>query len=171
MIITLSFFLAKLCIQLDPNTVWLKQEFGRRCYFPDANGQFNFDKEVGNTIYGLSVEGAPAHQVTQTVTSATPSTSSGFASQPFFKPFGTKKGNSFNVKVIKANMKKLAGGKLEFEKLEQTHVSLEESNANVVTVSSAVQGKWGVEYMVVTGDGLEVDDSAGTQGTQFSLKQ
>ena len=54
---------------------------------------------------------------------------------------------------------------VEFERLEQTHISLDEHNANVNMVTNAVHLKWGPEYVVVTGDGLEVDNSSGIQGT------
>ena len=50
------------------------------------------------------------------------------------------------------------------DRLEQTHISMDDRSANVNTVTNAVQSKWGSDYIVVTGDGLEVDDSSGTQG-------
>ena len=112
-------------LQLDPQTVWLKQEFGRRCYFPDQSGQFN---EVGNSVFGLSVEGAPVNQTTQTIPCATPATN---PSPPFYKPSGSKKDITFNAKVVKANMNKFPNGKVEFERLEQTHISINDCSANV----------------------------------------
>ena len=152
-------------LQLDSRTVWLKQEFGRRCYFPDQNGQFNFGHEVGDSVFGLTVEGAPVHHTSHTVPCATPSISPNSNNQPYYKSIGSKKETTFNVKVVKANMRNLPNGKTEFERLEQTHISLDDHTANVNTVTSAVQSKWGADYIVVTGDGLEVDDSSGTQGS------
>ena len=65
-------------------------------------------------------------------------------------------------------MKKLPNGKAEFERLKRTHINLDDWSANITTVSSAVQAKWGTAYIVVTGDGLEVDGiyiaSVDTQG-------
>lgn len=154
-------------LQLDPKTVFLKQEFGRRCYFPEPrSGQFNLGNEVGECVLALTVEGAPFHTATQTVPCSVPSTSSP-NSFPHYKPIASKKDGSFNVKVVKAIMKKLPNGKVEFERLEQTFVSLDDSCANVGTVNNAVQLKWGPEYVLVTADGLEIDDSAGTQGKPF----
>ena len=101
-----------------------------------------------------------------TVPCSVPSTSSP-NSFPHYKPIGSKKDGSFNVEVVKAIMKKLPNGKVEFERLEQTFVSLDDSCANVGTVNNAVELKWGPEYMLVTADGLEIDDSAGTQGKPF----
>ena len=146
-------------LQLNVQTVWLKQEFGRRCYFPDQTGNFQFDQEVGHAVFSLVVEGAPRG-------SQSGSCSTGPATntlQPFYKPIASKKECAFNVKVVKATMNKLANGKVEFQRLEQAHIRIDDRSANVHAVNSAVQAKWGAEFVVVTGDGLEVDDSAGTQ--------
>lgn len=144
--------------------MWLKQEFGRRCYFPDQGGLFNTDHEVGETVFSLTVEGAPVYQSSQTIPCATPATNPNPESRPFYKPTGSKKETTFNIKVVKANMNKLPNGKVEFDRMEQTHISVDDRSANVNTVTNAVQAKWGSDYVVVTGDGLEVDDSSGTQG-------
>ena len=101
------------------------------------------------------------NQANETVPCASPATTN--PNQPYYKPFGNKKEGTCNVKVVKANMNKLPNGKVEFERLEQTHISIDDRSANVHTVNSAVQLKWGADF-VVTGDGLEVYDSSGTQG-------
>ena len=72
---------------------------------------------------------------------------------------------SLLIQVVKANITKLPNGKVEFERLKQTHINLDERTANVHTVTNTVQQKWGSEFIVVTGDGLEVENSSGTQGT------
>ena len=54
--ITMSFSI------LDPGSVRLKQEVGRRCFFPDGSGHLNIDPErvgASGQLYGLIVEGAP----------------------------------------------------------------------------------------------------------------
>jgi len=61
-------------------------------------------------------------------------------------------------------MNKLPSGKVEFDRLEQMHISMDDWSPNVNTVTNAVQSKWESDYIAVTGDGLEVDDSSGTQG-------
>ena len=66
-------------------------------------------------------------------------------------------------------MKKLPNGKVEFERLEQAHIRIDDRSANVHAVNSAVQTKWGAEYVVFTGDGLEVDDSRGTQQGSYCV--
>ena len=113
-------------IQLEPKTVWLKQEFRRRCYFPDQNGLFNLDADIRDSVLGLSVEGIPTC-INQTSPStsvlyATPATNPSHSNQPYYKPIWSKSKDAiFNVKVVKANMTKLLNGKVEFERLEQTH--------------------------------------------------
>ena len=58
----------------------------------------------------------------------------------------------------------MPNGKVEFEHLEQTHISIGNRSENVHTINNAIQMKWDSDFVVVTGDGLEVDDSSGTQG-------
>ena len=50
---------------------------------------------------------------------------------------------------------------MEFMAQNQTFVDVTEATANLHYVSSAIQRKWGPEYVLVTSDGL---DSSGTQG-------
>ena len=47
---------------------------------------------------------------------------------------------------------------------QQTFVDVTESTSNVNYVRNAVQKRWGEEYTLVTVDGLEIEDSSGTQG-------
>ena len=70
-----------------------------------------------------------------------------------------------NVKVIQATMKRLSSGKCEFVHLGQTFVDVIESTANVNYIKSVVQNRWGSNYILVTADGLEIEDSSGTQGS------
>ena len=127
-------------------------------------------------LYGLVVEGSPqpAAGVPVSVASVPPVSSSSPAGpshqplKPFFKCTLNKKNATdgmFNVKVVKARMIKSTNGKqVEFDKLKEVHISLDEHTANVHVVTGAAKNTWGSGYIVVTADGLEVDDSAGTQG-------
>lgn len=72
---------------------------------------------------------------------------------------------SITVKVVQATFKRLSNGKPDFTPENQTFVELTDSTANVHYVTSAVQHTWGAEYVMVTADGLKIDDSAGTQGS------
>lgn len=94
----------------------------------------------------LTVKGAPVNQANETVPCASPATTN--PNQPYYKPFGNKKESTFNVNVVKANMNKLPNGKVEFERLEQAHISIDNRSANVHTMNNAVQLKWGADFVV-----------------------
>ena len=64
------------------------------------------------------------------------------------------------VKVVQATMKKLSNGKYEFNNENQTYITVTEGTANLDYISQVVQRKWGAGYVLVTSDGLKLDDSA-----------
>lgn len=66
---------------------------------------------------------------------------------------------------IQASMKRLSSGKCKFSHLGQTFVDVTKSTANVNYIRNVVQKRWGYNYILVTADGLEIEDSSGTQGT------
>ena len=57
-------------------------------------------------------------------------------------------------------MMKLPSGKMEFNIQNQTYVTVTEATANLDYIRQAIQRKWGAEYVLVTSDGLKLDDSA-----------
>ena len=59
---------------------------------------------------------------------------------------------------------KTGGRKTEFMPQAQTFVDVTESTANVNYITSTVQRKWGSQYVLVTSDGLQIEDGSGTQG-------
>ena len=69
-----------------------------------------------------------------------------------------KRSSSISVKVVQAEFKRLINGRLEFTPQNQTFVDLTEATASV-----------GVEYVMVTADGLKIDDSSETQATHIKL--
>ena len=76
-----------------------------------------------------------------------------------------------NVKIVKAVMKPGVNGRPEFTPLTQTFVDVTESTANTTYILNAVQRKWGAQYVIVTSDGLPIDDGSGTQGRLFILSR
>jgi len=142
-----------------------------RAFFPDVNNtNFQFSDDVGSTVINLIVEGSPAHgqSPVSSITTSTPDpgpSSSGLAPlpRPFFS--SCKRMQSVNVKVVQARMKKSQTGKAEFTPLNQMFVNVTESTANVGHITNVIQEKWGYDHIVVTSDGLKVEDSAGTRGT------
>lgn len=55
-------------------------------------------------------------------------------------------------------------GKIEFTQEAQMHLDITESTANIKHVIREVHHRWGEEYVLVTVDGLELEDCEGTQG-------
>ena len=158
-------------IQLDPVTVWLREDSpGSRAFFPNEhNTCFILNDDVGILSCDLMAMGSPVNVQTPTPptssarvlsTPSEPSTS-GLSHQT---QLSAKKTQSCNVKIVQALVKRLTSRKLEFSPQNQTFVDVTEATANVHYVSSAVQRKWGQEYTLVTSDGLKVDDSSGTKG-------
>ena len=82
--------------------------------------------------------------------------------RPVFKP---SKPMECTVKITKASLKQASSGKPEFRFQAQIFIEAREDTANVTYLNSMVQSKWGPEYMIVTADGLPIQDSAATKGT------
>ena len=68
------------------------------------------------------------------------------------------------MKLVHADLNWSVGGKPEFDPMEQLYVCLTEATANVDYVLNTVQWKWGNDRVLVTADGLKIEDCAGTQG-------
>ena len=107
-------------MQLDPNTVLLREEFGSRAFFPDStNSHFEFPQNIGSCL-GLTVEGSPHNRASSAapltlVPFVTPETSGSSSSFRQLVPV-SRMGNTINVKVIQATMRRLPNGKHEFTK-------------------------------------------------------
>ena len=152
-------------IQLDPATVWMREEYGSRIFFPDAT---NTHFELPVNAECLIVEGAAtvqgpssASSGVQVVTPVTTGYTSG--NRPIFSS-NQKKSQTFNVKVVQASLKWLPNGRPEFKQMGQIFVDITEHTANVQYVQCVVQSRWGPDYILVTVDGLQLDDSPGTKG-------
>ena len=76
-----------------------------------------------------------------------------------------KKGIS--VKIVQAHLSFTSGGKPRFQPMGLMYMSVHETTAHVLHVLSAVQQEFGQSYIIVTADGIEMQDSPDTQGIQF----
>ena len=56
------------------------------------------------------------------------------------------------------------GRKVDFKPVHQTFIELVETTANVDHILGVVQRKWGTNFVLVTQDGLKLEDAPGTQG-------
>ena len=79
-------------------------------------------------------------------------------------PKNATKEPSMTVKIVRAKMENSRSGKVEFSQEAQMHVDVTESNANVQYITKEVQQRWGEQYILVTNDGLELENCEGTQG-------
>ena len=144
--------------------MWIREEYGSRIFFPDAT---NTHFELPVSADYLIVEGTTTvpgpSSASNGVQALTPVTT-GYTSNN--RPFSSnqKKSQTFNVKVVQANLKWLPNGKPEFKQMGQLFIDITETTANVQYVQSVIQSKWGSDYILVTVDGLQLDDSPGTKG-------
>ena len=126
-----------LFMQLDPSTVWLREESGSRAFFPDSqNSHFVLSHDVGIMITDLVAMGSAAQGTASFAPSAArvPSISPSLASEP--STSGTplqavRKTQSSSVKIIQASVKRLANGKMDFTSHNQTFVDVTEATANM----------------------------------------
>ncbi len=136
---------------------------GRAIFFPDArNENFGFTSDVGFLINRFVVQGRA--NVSEAAGSSRVLT---FNNKPPQAPplFTNKKGSSsINLKILQAIMKKGTGNRPEFKPVHQEFVEVTESTANVRYLTHIIKEKWGSEYILVTADGIRIEDSSGTQG-------
>ena len=127
-------------MQLDINTVYLKEMGGRFVFFPDGSNQvFKFSIEVGRSITSLHVEGATLSVASTSIVGS--GTNAANAVQPagsigainlqsavcrpsFSTPQAAARrlssGSTFNLRIIQAKMTKIKGEKgVEFSKVGQ----------------------------------------------------
>ena len=110
--------------------------------------------------------------VSSTAQSSATGSSSSFnsASQPpaFNSVIPKSKEQRITVNIIQASMEYSPTGKVDFTSQAQMHLDVSESNANVVYIINEVQKRWGNEYLLVTTDGLLLEDCNATQGRFYA---
>ena len=79
-----------------------------------------------------------------------------------------RKIKSFNVKITKALPSK-RGRKVEFTPTGQLFIEMLDSTSNVEHTLEKIKDKWGPDYLLVTSDGLKLEDSPATRGIQCYL--
>ena len=118
----------------------------------------------------LKVEGSAHSGTTSIPTSsqATPQYTAGrYSSLSRVNPptCSRKSETRYNIKVVKAQLRRDNDQKpILIVLAEQEFVSVTESTANVPYINSVLQSKFGADFVVVTSDGLKVEDSSSTQG-------
>ena len=76
-----------------------------------------------------------------------------------------KKESTYSLKITKAEpaIEAGPGKKLSFTPISHMYLEITELSANVTLIKAAIQRKWG-PYTLVTSDGVELEDSPGTEG-------
>ena len=162
---------------MDPNEAWLRDEIDDTHYFPDDNGQFNLQEEAISPFTTLIVEGPPI--LSTTAEDTAPSTSSRCtttggvhgpssslsSTSPTFRSVTATHKKAYNIKIIRASMITTTGRAANFKILGQTFLEIVDSTANLEYVEAIVQKRWGSEYVIITNDGLKLEDSSAMQGT------
>ena len=162
---------------MDPKEAWLRDEIDDTHYFPDEYGHFNLGEEGISPYTTLIVETSDV-TVAASSTNGTSSSSRSVTAggghgpssslnsmTPTFKSVTTPQGlktKSYNLKIIRASMT-MTGRTAHFQHLRQT-LEMVDSTANLEYVVTLVQKRWGPEYVIVTNDGLKLEESPATQG-------
>lgn len=153
--------------------MWLKDQNGQRAFFPNANNtSFGLPSDVDMLVaMGQSADNAyipgPSGLASNTPVFSSPAMP---VSYPPDRPVFSKKscGQTFNIKIVQASFA-MVSGKINLTKQEQMYIPLQETNANVPYVTNIMQQNWGFEYVLITADGLKLQDSPGTRGTMIKL--
>ena len=75
---------------------------------------------------------------------------------------------TITVKIIHAKIDRSRTRKVKFTQEAQMHLDITESTVNVQYVLNEVQQRWGDQYVLVTIDGLELEDCERTKGMRHS---
>ena len=140
-------------------------------FFPDATN-ITFDLPTAEMPLTLVVEGqevpasVPPSPTANFVVTPRPGTiaagPSGVAAET--TPCRAKAGRqTCNVTVVRAHFKRLHGGKADFKPVAQKFVLVTEESANVDYILSKV-ASWGSNHVLVTANGLKIEDGSGTRG-------
>eukprot|EP00731_Ephydatia_muelleri_P007940 Em0004g278a len=184
-------------LQLQPTSVWLRSAYSRRVFLTNESGDFDLTSVTEYSVLEVEGVAITTHAdqpqlsaTSLTLSSMGPSgndspgpSSVGFTSvingrpptartrtsarkRKFSNPILAV--SSFTLKVV---VTRIVSGNEEkkpvFQKYDQVFIPMEESSATLPFVLAAVRDQVGDEYIIVTPDGLEVRDSAGTRGFKF----
>ncbi|KXJ12064.1 hypothetical protein AC249_AIPGENE28750 [Exaiptasia diaphana] len=156
---------------VNPTTVYLKEDFGDLVLMPEIDGTFmNLQNNQTYEVEGIAL--LPDAQSSNNRNPFRAQTSTNTASysasfSPVMNTSSVKKGNSFSLKVVLARMTCPNGAKFEFEEEDQAFVTISESTANVPYITSTAKTAFDKDIVLVTANGLPINDSSGTKGLLF----
>ena len=70
-----------------------------------------------------------------------------------------------SFQIINATMKLKKKGKPDFFPQSQMHLDITNQTANLKYILEKIKVEWGEDYVIVTNNGIELEDSPATQGT------
>ena len=155
-------------IQVVPDTLFIKEEWGDVTFWANESGRFNLSNLADGSclvIMGQNQDNTRNSEAGNCFSYTAPPAATNKSKLPF-RPF-TKKGKSasltttFGCKVVLA---KRNGKSFKYE-LNQTYISLNEESANVDYITEKVQEKWG-DVVLVAGNGLPIQDEERTRGQE-----
>lgn len=164
-------------LQLNLESLWLKEAGpGRSAFFPDtANEKFDFTADVGLFITRFIVEGTQSRlRPAVSASMACPSTSrisslSNIQPPPVYKSNRASSGGPFaNVKITYSIIKK-SGSRPDFKKLHQAFIKVNDDTANVHYLTYMIRQKWNCDLVLVTPEGMPIEDGSGTQGNLHAV--
>ncbi|XP_065898986.1 uncharacterized protein [Dysidea avara] len=178
---------------VDPSVVFLKDSIDESMYFPSENGTFNLSQEGVMPFSTLLVEGrnltegrtrTPTGTPSSHVQSLNSSNSSipgtnppvhvlasstpyqGSSNSMFRSVVARRPPPSSTVKLVQAKLTK-NGRTIRFHDKAQIFVNITESTAHTEFILAAIQQKWGSDHVIVTNNGLKIENSSATQGLAF----
>ena len=72
--------------------------------------------------------------------------------------------NKTKLKIVAAHLSYSSNGKPLFESQDALFVDIDEANANSTSLTKIVQEEFGVNYIIVSSDGLMIKDTPATRG-------
>lgn len=158
--------------QVNPEETWLRDTIDDTLYFPQPDGNFDLSRVI--LLSELVVEGPSNVPTRQRSTAATSSSTVSSTPSPLPPPvfrsvIAPKRAASFSLKVHRADMMRTNTRKPHFEQKQQMFLDLVEGTANVDYILANIHRKWGHEYRLVTSDGMQLEDSPATQGTDVNF--
>ncbi len=171
-------------LKVSPAEVWLKNEHDDTAYFPLQNGSFELHFDItdhstliveGPVLTGSLPPSRSSSSQSSVTVSSTPSIGHLPPPPKFRSVIAPNRGQTFSLKIVKAQLIKngrqkptlepLSQTYIELEPLSQTYIELVESTANLDHILSIVHRRWGAEYKIVTNDGIELEGFPATQVT------
>jgi len=119
---------------------------------------------MGNTASGPSISSSASVSCYSSSMPNTTPTSTNPSGSLFAAKGNWMKKSKFSCKIIFATMQKNGKAQPQFTEIKQTFVSLDEQSANVSCVTKLAKEKFGEEIIIVSGNGLPIEDESGTKG-------